>query len=414
VTLARVLGGAAFWLRLRLWTTAPAHLMAALGTDGNQVYHKAMRKLMLLFGMVVMVAVSSCMSNANFTSVDDIFEVTIIPTNIPMTSSAFPTNTRAFIPQPSVTPSLTREPKLSSVIEPLSIESHTWEALPVLVQFRPKVCVDVCYGETFSALPSLILYSDGLMIIDRQVGTEFQLQAVQMSSSEVCALLNTIDLFGFLDYDPSDYVQKNQEFPRMQPSNNIEINAWKSIEFDPGGLDDFMEGGIFEGEIEVDLPLLRTYQLLFEYSRQNLDPYIPRQIIVSVGKTDQIDVLFDSGVWPLENISLKELFDRGISTSNDLENTTRLILENSEALMLFELFGQISAPSMRIYREDEQAYAISIRALLPYESMLSVSQAYGRADVIPGPDVNYETSEITCSFEDGVVDSYYSILENKK
>ena len=29
VTLARVLGGAAFWLRLRLWTTAPAHLMVA-------------------------------------------------------------------------------------------------------------------------------------------------------------------------------------------------------------------------------------------------------------------------------------------------------------------------------------------------------------------------------------------------
>jgi len=31
VTLARVLGGAAFWLRLSLWTTAPVHLMVALG-----------------------------------------------------------------------------------------------------------------------------------------------------------------------------------------------------------------------------------------------------------------------------------------------------------------------------------------------------------------------------------------------
>jgi hypothetical protein len=33
VTLARVLNGPAFWLQLKFWTTAPAHLKRGLGEE---------------------------------------------------------------------------------------------------------------------------------------------------------------------------------------------------------------------------------------------------------------------------------------------------------------------------------------------------------------------------------------------
>jgi hypothetical protein len=344
---------------------------------------------------------------------------TTTPLSTLASATALPIKTETSTPQPTSTPTIpptpidTATPTTTPTLTPLPIESHTWDANPVLIQFKPKVCVDVCYGDEFSAFPTLTLYSDGLMIIDRQIETNFQLQAVQMSQTEVCALLNTIDLFGFLEFDPTDYIQENREYPRLQSSNYIEVNAWKSNQFDPGGLTDYLDGGEFEGELQLDPALLNTYQLLHEYSRQNLDShvYVPDQLIVSIREVspDQLDiVLFDAGVWPLEEISISALFERGMTASTAM-NTKRLILEDAEALTLFELFGRDSAPSLRIYSENDLLYEISVRALLPYESMSSIGSA-GEKDIIPGSDILYDTLETTCSVEDGVVDQYHTIL----
>jgi hypothetical protein len=180
------------------------------------------------------------------------------------TPTSTPTNTATPTPSPTTTPTA------------LPLLTHSWNAEPVLIEYNSSICNDACVLDYFSALPNLILYSDGTLIVNRKKqwnSFEFQLESTILSQNEVCSLLNTIDLIGFLDYDPSTYFEQIDQlnlFPPYEPPNLMNVRAWKSNEVNAVGMRYFVEGGYYDGELEFDPPLLFTYELLNYLSRQPL------------------------------------------------------------------------------------------------------------------------------------------------
>lgn len=70
----------------------------------------------------------------------------------------------------------------------------------------------------------LVLYADGLFIRSRWfVSNRYEMYGRQLAHQEICALLNTLDQVGFLDYDHSVYMDPMDG----AGSTIIYVNAWK-------------------------------------------------------------------------------------------------------------------------------------------------------------------------------------------
>lgn len=305
-----------------------------------------------------------------------------------------PTQTATVRPTPTHTPTITP----TSTFKPLT--SHNWDSGPVIAQLDNGVCIDVCIGEVFSPLPQWILYADGRLLINHY---NQGIREYRLSSSEICAFLNTVDQIGFWKYDDSEYREQRQAFPGLIAPYIMRVSGWQSNTIEAGGLQNFLEGGSGEGEIKISPTLAQAYLLFQEfsdYSQGGSIPYVPENVAVEilvVQKEEQIDGAYEKGEWPLATPTLAELAEQ-------TDEHGHLVVNGTTATEIFALFDQQFEPGWHRYDEGNQNYLVAVRPLLPYET----SGGEGNhVAPIPSPDLIVATTAFSCTPADGTLSDLF-------
>ncbi len=319
-------------------------------------------------------------------------------------------------PSPTPAPTVLPTPTPSPPARPLSV--HEWDAGPVLFRYDDEVCVDtICVGQVFSPLPTLILYADGRLIA-RSPWTQPQRQDIeqtQLSPQEVCALLNTFDAIGFLDYDSAAFYEANRAFPRLQPVAELEVNAWAPASFNLGSLHDFLPDGYLKGEVALDRPLLMAYELI---ERLKLvageEAYAPQEMVVGLQRLVAIEPEDQQpgagGQWLPAVPWVADLQDKARqSEANAPELAAVTAVSGGDATDLLALLNGQLQPRPFGDTLDGELVVVYIRLLLPYESAAGIGDLTARPQ-IPGPDVATESMRLRCSPEDGLVDFYDELV----
>lgn len=296
-------------------------------------------------------------------------EVSRTPNSMPNTAS--PTITRTSTPQPPLT-------------------AHTWEVDQVLVQIS-RTGGDGCCWYTYP--PTLMLYGDGLLIRSKNIGQfGYEMMGRKLERSEVCALLNTLDQVGFLDYDHSKYMD-----PMDGASSEwIAVNAWKKQLI----YGQFLSSWVYKGgdwwQKECDDPsclpppvilpaLSNAYKLLDQYDPGGLEKITPNKLVLWIlpDETEKTP-----SPWPIKEISLATLSQQAAE-----ENRFAVYVDDPEAVRA--LLDNVSTGN---YVEGDVQRMVYIRPFWPNERPLGFDIPMPE----PSPVVPPGTT-MTCSPEDGIL-----------
>lgn len=291
-------------------------------------------------------------------------------------------STAAYAPSPTFTPDVYRTP-----VPPLT--SHEWVPESVLVELEAVGSGDGCC--IYSLPPWFILYADGTLIIRDDTDIA---KAEQLDSRGICALLNSIDQFGFFDYDPSSYGVSPMPFPSRE---RIMVSAWKKQDFILQDLFDFTFG-LFEPfskygieEPPLILPALRdTYTFLRNYRSQRFAPFEPESQIVWIYEPWYEVNPSKVSKWSLEFPKLIDLFQqtkcgesyKPIILEGDLLNEWRIKITNG------------------LYVEDGFIAEVYSRPVWPGEIPPGCGNAYQAIFPIDLPE---PTQAMICNPEDGII-----------
>lgn len=332
---------------------------------------------------------------------------TVLPS--PATPTVVPSAVASATPQPSPTPTPPSPP-------PPPLQAHEWLAGPVLFRYDTGFCYDIC-GD-FSPYPSLILYSDGRLIHSRYTRVDDRLHVEQslLTEEEMCAILNTFDAIGLFGYDPTAFYAADDAFPRFRWGADLDVTAWDSAWIPLGIVGDYRPDGLLAAEVPLDAPLLLAYHLVENLvKRPGEAPYVPLELAVSVFTLAPEDDPFiccfasEGGEWPVPAVRLADMAAQGVPNEYEAREVFATVrgpvVEQVLAAFGDDPFSEYNRIS---FEEDGRRYAVSIRALLPYESLASLGDP-SDTSVIPGPDVAATQTSLSCSPEDGVVDFYADV-----
>jgi hypothetical protein len=309
-----------------------------------------------------------------------------------VTKQQSPTSTSEATAADQATPTFTPE-FVGPPIPPLT--SHEWMPESILVKIEAVGTGDGCC--IYSLPPFFILYADGTLIIRNDSDL---IQKTVLDRRSVCSVLNTIDQYGFLDYDPNTYGVSPIGYPSR---TRILVNAWKTkdiiLEDLFGfiyGLFDLVEYGIEEPE-PVILPALRdTFTFLINYQPEGLVPFEPNEQIVWIYEpwwTFEPDYEVNEEEipeWPLVSIELVDLS----KASKCGDSYMPIILEGEQLIEWREKIK--NGP----YKEDDLFAEIYSRPLFPGE----ISPGCGNAQPAIFPiDMPDPTLSMICNPEDGII-----------
>ncbi|MBN2256578.1 MAG: hypothetical protein JW704_01990, partial [Anaerolineaceae bacterium] len=109
-----------------------------------------------------------------------------------------------------------------------------WMPSPILIQAGT---IHDQKRDPFDRDPFFILYADGTLIQKDCADNSCDYTSAQINTKQICSLLNTIDLYGFFDYDPSSYVT-----PLVGGEiTYLEVNAWRNQSIALYQLQDWLE-----------------------------------------------------------------------------------------------------------------------------------------------------------------------------
>jgi len=344
-----------------------------------------MNKILLQFFVCVFLAVG-CVPAVALTQV------------VPPQSSITPTPT--FTQIPSLTPTLTATVipafKPTMDIVPLTpLVSHEWKPAPILITYSQDsfgFCADVCPTDP----PPFILYGDGTLIIQSPYNPDngqWHYLYKKLNQGEICQLLNTVDEFGFFEFDPSTYSTE----PISDSGNwNIKIHAWKNKEVSLYGLGDLVVGlkndPVALSNAVKPPSVLNTFISLYGYPTNNLEAYIPSVLGIWLWKTSQD--LPGSKEWTLTNPGLAELYKKVGSPNDKLANP--VILNGEIAKNVYALFD--NSNYYGLVTEGSEQYGIYTRPILPFEKIAGeVSKISPTAKQMNLPKV------LSCNASDGIL-----------
>ncbi len=295
------------------------------------------------------------------------------------TATPRPTSTPTPLPSPSATPTPTLSPTA-----PLA--GQTWQAGPVLLKFGTFYEASAPFG--VSSVPRLILYSDGLLVLDAG-GTLYERL---LTRQETCSLLNSIDQAGFFDIDLSGYAKELDKLPLgLVPSTRIVVNAWQSR----AERLEALETMVNDPGVNVPDTLRAVYGLLSDYQPDDLQPYQFTQLAFTIYKYPADTAYQARQEWPLESPSLAQLFEQ--ATVPNRMDGMGLLLEGDAAPQVYAALQD--GPDG--FTENGATYAVSARPLLPYESLESAASYQAR---IPSPGVHSAATQWTCYPSDGALE----------
>lgn len=299
------------------------------------------------------------------------------------TSPIIPTTTQTFTA--TITSTSTPQP-------PLIV--HTWKLEDTLLKIE-HFGGDGCCLEYYP--PDLVLYSNGQFIRSKFENGMYEMMARQLKHNEMCALFNTLDQVGFLDYDHSIY----QDPMDGLGSTHITVNIWKKQQINGQVLDKWIyEGGDWWRELchedicsppPTILPALaNAYKLLDNYDPGGLEKLTPQYLVLwAVPEELEIDIDRELIPWPVNEISLVE-----IAQTATEENNFTIFLD--DPILVRALDGKVPAG---YYFEGDVKRVVTVRPLWPGE-IHSGLMFLGIPTVSPMiPD----GTTMSCSPEDGIL-----------
>jgi len=151
---------------------------------------------------------------------------------------------------------------------------HTWHPSFVLIQHQLSV------PTLLQPPPELVIFATGLVVVrDYTEELGFTPLGIRLNQNDLCKILNTIDRYGFFEYDRSTYIEPLEPIS----GQSIEVNAWKSNRVSGGDLFCWTQfndpllccHGQAEDSCEppVVMPALKnTYAFLLSYHPEGLEP----------------------------------------------------------------------------------------------------------------------------------------------
>jgi len=280
------------------------------------------------------------------------------------TLTARPTSTRL----PTVLPSPT-EPTLTSTPVP-TLAPHKWPAEHTLIEF------DIYGGDggcCFHYPPAqLTLFSDGEVFTTRYDDDSFEVFSSRLSRGEVCSLLNTIDQFGFLDYEPAPYLdQIDRTWLDGGGSTHIKVNAWKSNSIALRELHFIIHNGeeylteVPDAPPLPDVPpsLRDTFLLLSELAIPDESLYQPANLVLWADEPLEwmLSDLPPARPWPMASPSIAQIRAASQYPSDGL------LITGHPAREAFSLFDNAIPIYGSLFSEDGLIYVVFDRPLLPGE-----------------------------------------------
>ena len=256
--------------------------------------------------------------------------------------------------------------------------------------------------DPFDRDPSFILYSSGLLIQKKCTAGSCQHLSVNLNNRQVCSLLNTIELYGFFDYDSSGY-----RTPLAGGEiSYIEVTAWRSQRIalyqledwlkDPNWLDRLLGCDDCRKAPEIKPALSETYWLLEDLEIPGAVVYHPPSLAVWLSESQ---LAGDPVDWELNAPSLSRL--AGMSQCPFKDQRQAAVITGDEAESVAGYINQvINRGGAPIFQENGVIYQISTRWLLPYEQAAGCGESTNQ---FPSLEIPRSTVQMSCRLSDGII-----------
>ena len=335
---------------------------------------------------------------------------TVPPTPAPsLTSTPSPTQTqtRTRPPLPTQKPSRTLTPTWTATITPgpsptgtpqPPLTAHQWQPGPVLIQMGVSP-VDVT--RLLGPSPDFILYSSGQLIIRKCDQNLCNFRTQTLPRREVCSLLNTIDQFGFFDYDPATFHAPESG----ARSIFIEVNGWRRASLELSQLDRWLaDPNWFDKEHGCDHcaerpvipPALRnTYHLLTTFLPAKMKDYQADRLGVWLSKPYMEGA---AAPWMPDSPSLADLQERAKCPSG---KTQALVLPGAEAIRVSEYTNRLLMDGYApIFTEGDLRLQVVSQWLLPEQSPAACDETSGSLPAAAAPT---SSAILSCDPQDGQI-----------
>jgi hypothetical protein len=345
-----------------------------------------------LFYLAAIIALSGCNAPGGVTHTPEIIRGTpssailSLPTGIPDSSRVPISQTLATTPNPTPLIDLTRG-------------YRDWLPEPILIQ--AGVIHDL-KRDPFDRDPSFVLFSNGTLIQKNCSTTSCDYTNAKLNTKQICSLLNTVDLYGFYDYDPSSY----QTPIAGGEITYIEVSAWRSQHIalyqlkdwleDPNWLDRLLECNDCRKPPEIKSALSETYWLLDSLEIPGTEVFHPESLALWLSEPELAGEPAD---WSLSSPSLSRL--AGMSQCQNPDQHQAVVLTGSEAESVASYINQVINQGLSpIFSENGLVHQISTRWLLPYEQAAGCGESTNR---FPSADIPLPIEMMSCRVSDGVI-----------
>jgi hypothetical protein len=318
-------------------------------------------------------------------------DTTATPELVTPTKSLPPTST-------STSQSIFTTPSPTPLIDPTT-GFREWLPEPVLIQAGTIHDLKI---DPFDRDPSFVLYSNGELIQKKCSAGSCQYLTVNLNTRQVCRLLNTIELYGFFDYDPSRY-----RTPLAGGEiTYIEVTTWRSQRIalyqledwleDPNWLDRLLECVDCRKAPEIKSALSETFWLLKDLKIPGAVVYQPSSLGLWLSEPQ---LAGDPVDWALSAPSLSRLV--GMSQCSSEGQHQAVVLTGSEADSVASYINQVISQGFSpIFEENGAIYQISTRWLLLYERAAGCGESTNQ---FPSSDIPTATELMSCRLSDGVI-----------
>jgi hypothetical protein len=345
--------------------------------------------LLLMAGLVI---ANGCTHAFPEKSITEVPPVSPSLTNTPpSTTTPKPTNLKA-LPLPTYTPGPT----------PLIDLTHgfrEWFPEPILIQVG---IIHDLKRDPFDRDPFFVLYADGTLIQKGCDASSCDFTTAQLNTKQICSLLNTIELYGYFDYDPSGY---NTPITGGEITY-IDVSAWREQNIALYQLTDWLEdpnwlNGLLDCDNCREPPLIKpalanTYWLLDGYSVPGSVTYHPSSLAVWLSAPELAGEPVD---WTLGTPTLGRLSE--MSRCVETGQHQAVVLSGSEAENLASFINQITNQGLSpIFSEGSLTFQVTTRWLLPYEQAAGCGESTNQ---FPAADIPLMKKPISCNISDGFI-----------
>jgi len=305
----------------------------------------------------------------------------------PPSPSSASTATATAVPTPIATVELTSQPTPAGI---------TWTVGPVLIQFSHTTPPS---GFGLRPPPNFVLYSDGQLVITDVAPHQLPygpLLTTTLSRQEMCALLHSVANTGFLDITLADYIAALPNEYLGPADTLIEVNGPRPRQ------DRFpaLNVAINWPDLTIPAPLVQVYELLSHYRPATLQPYPPTPLLVYLmGFPTNGTSSEQQAVWPLTTPTLPDLLTQVSYTSH--LGSHGVLLDGDAAATFYTTFNEANLTGRPLFVHEDLVYTVSMRPLLPFESVANVVDA--DFYTLPSPDLTIPERELTCFESDGLV-----------